>query len=326
MNSRGVILIIALWILAILMVFVVSLGFRMSLEVKLTDYSVGELRNLYLTKAAVNKLKAILIEDDKAYDALGEDWSNNDELFKNQELGEGIYTLSYTRTDGIAEKIFYGAMDEESKININTADRETLVKLLELFGETEDSDDIADSILDWRDEDPDTTSPGGAESAHYLSLEFPYLCKDTLFQSKEELLLVKEMTPEILNNIKDLITVYGEDDKINVNTADSRVMRALGLSDDVVSDIIEHRAGDDDEEGTEDDNIFTKLKDITDVFTNLETEDLNIISNKMDFSSSRFRAFITARTKDGKIIKKVEAVISRPEGEEESGVLFWHEY
>ena len=323
MNSRGVILIISLWILAILMVFVVSLGFRMSLEVKLTDYSVGELRNLYLTKAAMNKFKAVLLEDDKAYDALGEDWSNNDELFKDQELGEGIYTLSYTRTDGTAEKIFYGGMDEESKININTADRETLVKLLELFGETEDSDDIADSILDWRDEDP----TGNAESAHYLSLEFPYPCKDALFQSKEELLLVKEMTPEIFDNIKDLITVYGDDDKINVNTVDSRAMRALGLSGTVVTGIIDYRAGGDGEEGTEDDNIFKKLKDITDVFTDLKTEDLNIISNKMDYSSNHFRAFITARTKDGKIIKKAEAVISRPKGqEEESGVVFWHEY
>jgi len=324
MNSRGVILIIALWILAILMVFVVSLGFRMSLEIKLTDYSVGELRNLYLTKAAMNKLKAVLIEDNKKYDALNEDWSNNEELFGDQELGEGIYTLSYTRTDGIAEKVFYGAMDEESKININTAGRKILVKLLELFVETGDSNDIADSILDWRDED----FTGEAESDYYLSLEFPYPCKDALFQSKEELLLVKDMTPEIFDNIKDLVTIYGNG-KINFNTVDSNVMVALGLSEGLRDSIIDYRNGVDDEESTSDDKIFLNMSQIKEEpgLTNEEKQEINNLGDVVGVTSNHFRAFITARTKDGKIIKKAETVISRPEGqEEESGVLFWHEY
>jgi DNA uptake protein ComE-like DNA-binding protein len=57
--------------------------------------------------------------------------------------------------------------------------------------------DVADAIVDWRDTD-DTPSPYGAESEYYGSVQPPYRAKNGPFETVEELLLVKGVTPEML--------------------------------------------------------------------------------------------------------------------------------
>jgi DNA uptake protein ComE-like DNA-binding protein len=81
--------------------------------------------------------------------------------------------------------------DEGSKININTANRDTLMKLPGM------SADIADAIIDWRDTD-DQPGASGAETDYYQSLQPPYRCKNGPFETVEELLLVKGVTPDLL--------------------------------------------------------------------------------------------------------------------------------
>ena len=81
--------------------------------------------------------------------------------------------------------------DEGSRININTANREVLSKLPGMTPE------IADAIIDWRDPD-ENPGTAGAESEYYQSLQPPYRCKNGPFESVEELLLVKGVTPELL--------------------------------------------------------------------------------------------------------------------------------
>jgi hypothetical protein len=54
------------------------------------------------------------------------------------------------------------------------------------------TEDIADSIIDWRDTDEIPTGTGlGAESDYYLALSEPYYAKNQPFEAVEELLLVK---------------------------------------------------------------------------------------------------------------------------------------
>lgn len=342
MNSHGVILIVTIWILAILVLFVLGLGFRMSLEARLTDYSVNTFRLFYLVKAAVKKFEAVLKEDESMKsDALNEDWSNNGELFKDIPLGDGTFTISYIREEGYSEeeegeerKVFYGAIDEASRININTI-VDGVIKgndeyMDVLWNLVDERDDIVDSILDWVDKDigGDVTRDAGAESDYYEGLDFPYPSKNGPFQSKEELLLVRGMTPEIFNNMKDLITIYG-DGKINLYTADSRVMKVLGLNDDFIDNIIMARKGPDGDEGTSDDPIFTGTAYIkglipSHLIASEVARNASIIDNLTDLSSSHFRLHVTAKAKDGKIIKKAEVVVSR--SDQESTIEFWHEY
>ena len=81
--------------------------------------------------------------------------------------------------------------DEGSKINVNTANRDTLMMLPGMTA------DVADAIIDWRDAD-EQPGAGGAESEYYQSLQPPYRCKNAPFETAEELLLVKGVTPELL--------------------------------------------------------------------------------------------------------------------------------
>jgi len=58
-------------------------------------------------------------------------------------------------------------------------------------------DTIVDSILDWRDRDTDMTRPNGAENAYYHKQRIPYDAKNGEFESPEELLKVRGVTPQL---------------------------------------------------------------------------------------------------------------------------------
>jgi DNA uptake protein ComE-like DNA-binding protein len=66
-------------------------------------------------------------------------------------------------------------------------------------------EEIADAIIDWRDQD-DTPSEGGAEGGYYENLPFGYMARNGPLRTIRELLLIKDVTPEML---------YGEDTNFN---------------------------------------------------------------------------------------------------------------
>ncbi len=94
----------------------------------------------------------------------------------------------------------FGVEDESSKLNLNTlmfAEKQRKgsgrTLLMALPGMTED---IADAILDYIDEDSDQRELG-AESDFYTSLTPAYACKNGPLETVDELLLVKGVTPEL---------------------------------------------------------------------------------------------------------------------------------
>ena len=133
--------------------------------------------------------------------------------------------------------------DENGKINlngINNDNREIFIKFLTKKGmDFPDADVIVDSILDWVDPD-DLTHINGAEDGYYGSLPEPYNAKDAPFNSIEELMLVRDVTPEIFDSIRNDITVYGEKQiKLNINFTSKEIISSIpGLSDDLADDLI----------------------------------------------------------------------------------------
>src|SRR6185503_10932343 len=92
---------------------------------------------------------------------------------------------------------------------------------------------IADSIVDWRDDD-DFHQPNGAETEYYESLERPYRAKNAPFDTVEELLLVRGVTRELFYGdeerpgLKDLFSVFTTTPTYNPNTATPALIQALG--------------------------------------------------------------------------------------------------
>lgn len=134
--------------------------------------------------------------------------------------------------------------DESGKINVNKIADDTrsgfvrvltAYKIKELVAET-----ITDSILDWLDED-DLHHISGAEKDFYVALSDPYEPKNGPFESLEELALVKGVTPEIFDLIRDHLTIYGSG-KINVNFASKEILLYVPtISENIANAIIQVR-------------------------------------------------------------------------------------
>ena len=112
-------------------------------------------------------------------------------------------------------------------------------------------DTVVDSILDWRDRGNEAR-PHGAESDFYLKRRVPYRSKNAFFDSAEELLLVRGVTPELfygeagvpgMRDVFSFINWSGEV-KLNVTTASPAVLQALlGIDAAAVADLVEQRTG-----------------------------------------------------------------------------------
>jgi len=349
MSERGTILIVTLWILAILTLLSLGLGHRMGLELKLAGYHRDSLKALYLAKAGIRR--AILeLERDTShlytskYDTLYEcgikeleEEENLENIFKGK-FEDGEFVVGY---EGSAGRPMLGMMDEERRININMASQELLEALLDVNGITEGSKEIARSIRAWRGDvkgiDPALLLD---EDRYYEALGTPYSRKGAPFETIEELLLVRGMDRAKLSKIKETVTIFGEG-KVNLNTADEKVLRALGLAtlrqmpgakderwvDSLVEDLIDGRNWLDDKAGTDDDNTFTDINQakvwVKDTKAN---EILNYMATKnlITFRSDNFR--IKATGKVNKVAKTATAVVCRdPASGKVKELVYWRE-
>ncbi len=108
------------------------------------------------------------------------------------QVGDGAYWLLRPQFDlDFAEAYGWGLIDEGAKLNLNTADASQLARLPGM------TDQIAAAIVDWRDSDSET-GENGAEDDYYLMLSPSYQAKNAPFETVEELLLIRDVTPELL--------------------------------------------------------------------------------------------------------------------------------
>jgi type II secretory pathway component PulK len=191
-------LIVVLWISAILTLLMYSFLSGMQVEYALAGGYGDEKKAEQLAWSAIDLGCATADTDVRDFHALWDPWSHDELRFYEAPMGDGAFTLLHLTYQEDRRRL-WGMDDEASKINLNVVPREVLMKLPRMTAE------VADSIIDWRDEDTNA-GPSGAEDSHYLSLNPPYRCKNQPFETVEELALVRGMTPEIL---------YGEDTNLN---------------------------------------------------------------------------------------------------------------
>ncbi|MDD5129679.1 MAG: type II secretion system protein GspK [Candidatus Omnitrophica bacterium] len=266
-KRSGSILIVALWSLCLLSAFAVILNYQVRQALTLAK-RLDQRESLRLIAEAGIARAIIEIKNnpEKTYDSLGDSWSNNPGAFQGVSVGEGEFSLAYryfNKKTGIPETR-YGCVDEESKININKTELKVLERLFRIVLPYNESQarELAACILDWKDADSDLSIPdGSAEHFYYSNLVFPYTVKNADFEIIDELLLVKGIDDNVFEKIKDYVTIYGEG-RVNVNTASEVVLCALGLDEDIANKIILYRAGEDEIEGTSDDNVFVASSEI----------------------------------------------------------------
>lgn len=245
MNARGAILVITMWILAILAAVTISVGARTALDLRLARYHVEALKARDVAISGVRRALEQLRLETNEFDGLSEPWATG----IDPQTGQAIYRSAFG--DGRYE---VAVEDELAKISLNQAPLEVLRRLPGV------SDELAASILDWRDPDSLSTAPGGAEDPEYRSLDGGYPCKNGPFESVPELLLVRGATPAVFKRLMPLVTAHGAPEsqlmELNLNTAPPDVLEKVGLSDVLIGLIQQYRVGPDGLPLTGDDQVF----------------------------------------------------------------------
>lgn len=195
-KKRGVVLILVLLILTLVVALALALARETGIEVHIARQKADAVRLRAMTGSAVERAMAAVRLDQLDGDTLFDAWRDDEALFAGFELDGGRAWLLVTEPDpGDGREVRYGVRDEASKLDVNIATRD---QLLALPGITEEA---ADGIVDWIDEDEDV-GEFGAESITYEALEVPYTAKNAPVESLDELLRV--------NGVDELM-LYGED-------------------------------------------------------------------------------------------------------------------
>jgi type II secretory pathway component PulK len=134
------------------------------------------------------------------------------------------------------------ARDLGTTININTLTEDQLRLFLSyVLGDYRTADQLAQSIMDWRDTD-DNPRSNGAEREQYLQANLMVLPTNAPFREVDDLAYVYGMTPEVLETIRPYITTHGSA-RVNLNTAPEPVLRALpGMTDAIMVQILAGRS------------------------------------------------------------------------------------
>jgi len=193
---RGSVIVLVIWAVAIAAVLIAAAQILAFRQAAMGREALAKVEARWAARAGIEESLAIL-----EYHTENPDPSDARQMFKDLtlaatgDLGSGAWEISHVE-DGVR---FLGPQDEHAKININTASRAVLLEIANM------SPDVADAIVDWRDED-DNAGMMGAEYEFYEGRDLGYEPRNAPFRSIAEVELVAGAFPRF---------VRGEDQNLN---------------------------------------------------------------------------------------------------------------
>lgn len=297
-NQRGVALVAALLVTAILLTLVTDFIYRMYIGTSRAGILKDSVRAGALATDGVVLAKAGLEE------LLRKDANlvmDRDGLVFSKPAGEGL-------------SIDIRVVDESGKLSVRAvypltglSDPRVEKPLRKLVKDSRFEDSLVDSLADWIDSD-DVPRPGGAEMHQYRSGPRPYKPRNNHLDTLDELLLVKGFKPDVFVALGRYLTPYSADGLVNINTASKEVLAAL--SDEMTGELA--------------DRIIKKRKeapfrDRSDIMKVPGFERVGFsLQDRITTVSRTFRVF--SRASAGESVREVEAVIQLG-----GGVLYWRE-
>ena len=236
-SESGVVLLVVLIAIAILSTLVVDLVYFTHVDAQITANYKDDIQTSYIAKSGVNVVAGTLknrsLEDLERVVSLytGDDtnsrglWSIN---VPNFPVGQGVVTI---RVIDERSKINLNALVNQNSNRVDLQVKEELVELFEQLGiENSKYEKFISSLTNWLDRDLDGSQnnqePSGADDGFYLSQENSYSIKDGPLDSIEEIRLIDGMDAEFFREVKDFLTVFPADKKINFSTAPKVVLLA----------------------------------------------------------------------------------------------------
>ena len=171
-HRRGTILIVAMIIIFAIAALVLTLAQAMRVEAGIAANAAAAREATAVERGAEQYVLALLAESVDPVETLQESY------YEAVPLGSG-YFWNLRPDYGDAEMAVFGITDESAKLDLNTLDYERLRLLPGM------TDELAASIVDWRDEDDEPTEGIGAESQVYLSRSPGHNAKNQPFETVE---------------------------------------------------------------------------------------------------------------------------------------------
>ncbi len=141
----------------------------------------------------------------------------------------------------------YRITDEEARLNLNTSPPERIDRLLQGLGLDKSArDTVLDSLQDWRDPNEEHRLNGAESDDYYLKLPVPYRARNANLESVTELLQIRGLTPALFHGagtnpgLAEHVTVKSQG-QVNLNTASAPVLRAVGLAEAEVVEVLQAR-------------------------------------------------------------------------------------
>lgn len=241
-DERGIALLLTLLVLTLLVALILEFDVEARREYRDAAAFRDNFKASVLARAAVQAARGVLQQDfikDKQtgqfFDAPTDIWAFP---ISNYVIGDGVLSAQIE--------------DERGKLNLNDlaaggdpiAKKTKILRFKRLFELVQVNPDLVDAIVDWVDQD-EVPEASGAEGPYYQTLRPSYRAANAPLQTFLELRLIKGMTPDLIEKLSKVVTVYPQEgeSRVNVNTASLLVLQALDprISQGVASDIIQAR-------------------------------------------------------------------------------------
>lgn len=219
-SSRGVALITALLIMALIASMTYTLKWNNSLDIRRTGVMLNRDQAVQIAVGAESWMQTILRQDleESDTDHLGEIWASD---------------LPALPIDG--GEVYGEIQDLQGRFNINNlvgddgnVDEEALEQFQRLLTALGLDPRFAGIAADWIDADQDASFPDGAEDAIYTGITPPYRAANQLISNAAELAALEGMDKATMDVLLPHIVALPGHTEINVNTATGPVLQSLG--------------------------------------------------------------------------------------------------
>ncbi|HKJ64426.1 MAG TPA: type II secretion system minor pseudopilin GspK [Desulfopila sp.] len=318
-NNRGVALLLAVTVVSLLVAVTVQFNRDMRHELTSSANLLASSRLSAMVKSGYNLGVAVLELDgaENDYDSYHDAWA--------RLQGDSTPSLYGSGRVDVAVADLGGRLQVNSLVDVgggqqqdgNAQKNRDILRRLLLYDSTverseEEAELIIFAIVDWIDADDKESGIEETESSFYQSLDPGYACRNGPLEFIEELLLIRGITADLYYGteesagLRELLTVHGDDSKININTAPPAIIRALSpaLNEELVEELLFYRQ----EEGNKD-----RLQS-PGWYANILPGDI-VFEGDIIGTSSRYFEVVSAAEYSGRE-KSLRAVVRREQGKQ----------
>jgi general secretion pathway protein K len=216
--ERGAALIVAMLIVALAVIATSNFVFHTHIHWRKLENAANTDQARWLLRAAEQWGATVLLDDalQNSVDHLGETWG--------REMPP-IVAEGYHMSGRILEQ--NGLFNLNNLVLDGKVNDSQLAVFRRLLRNAKLSAGLANAVADWLDADDAASGESGAESEYYLRQSPPVRAANRPIVNLNELLHVRGMTPELLEQLRPYVSVLPKSGPINVNTAPPQVIAAL---------------------------------------------------------------------------------------------------